>query len=156
MHGDCERARQWASADVDGELSRFEQVLLEGHLGDCVSCSEFHASIGGLTRTLRAVPLELVPAIEIGRIRRRLSLRLAPAAAAMAVAVVGFGSIMASSALRPGSVGSLQSAGPSSDVSFPDTMNLRTSKALVFRAAKERLAIRLRGSLGGGPVLQDR
>jgi predicted anti-sigma-YlaC factor YlaD len=33
MHGHCERARQWASADVDGELSTFERALLEDHLG---------------------------------------------------------------------------------------------------------------------------
>ena len=29
--GECERARQWISAGLDGELSEFEGARLEGH-----------------------------------------------------------------------------------------------------------------------------
>jgi len=35
MHGHCERARQWASADVDGELSTFERALLKSRRSEC-------------------------------------------------------------------------------------------------------------------------
>ena len=91
----CDRARQWATADLDGELSRFERVLLSAHLVDCPSCREFSTAIGGFTEMLRTAPLEqLERPIEIGRLRRRVGLRLAPAVAAMAVTVVGLGSIL--------------------------------------------------------------
>ena len=105
MSGECDRARQWASTELDGELSSFERVLLHAHLDACPACNAFSSEIGGLTRTLREAPLEqLASPIEIARPRRRLSLRLAPAAAAMAVAAVGLGSLLASSAVRSSSV----------------------------------------------------
>jgi len=96
MHGHCERARQWASAGVDGELSTFERVLLEDHLGRCSDCREFSRDVGGLTSALRAAPLEPFEGVVLGRIRRQVRLRLAPAAAAMAIAAVGLGSLVAS------------------------------------------------------------
>ncbi len=93
MHAACDRARQWATAEVDGELSRFEIVLLRAHLDACPSCREFHAAVGGITETLRATPLQrLERAIEVKRLRWRVRSRLAPAAAAMAVAAVVLGS----------------------------------------------------------------
>ena len=58
MSGECERARQWASTEVDGELSSFERVLLHAHLDACVSCSEFSSTIAGLTKSLRDAGLE--------------------------------------------------------------------------------------------------
>ena len=157
MHGECERARQWASADVDGELSAFEQAVLEGHLSGCPSCIEFRASIAGITGKLQAAPYQqLERPIEIARRRRRVSMRLAPAAAAMAVAAVGLGSILASSEFRSGSVsGPLQSESASAGLAGPDTMDLRTAEALsAARAA--RVATRHFGSLRGGPVVRER
>ena len=99
MHGHCERARQWASAAVDGEVSTFERALLADHLERCPSCREFSRDVEGLTRALRAAPLEGFEGVVIGRIRRRVRLRLAPAAAAMAIAAVGLGSVLASTQL---------------------------------------------------------
>jgi len=96
MHGHCERARQWASAGVDGELSTFERVLLEDHLGRCSECREFSRDVGGLTDALRAAPLEPFEGVVLGRVRRQVRLRLAPAAAAMAIVAVGLGSLVAS------------------------------------------------------------
>jgi predicted anti-sigma-YlaC factor YlaD len=153
MQGHCDRARHWASADVDGELSTFERVLLANHLASCPSCREFRASVGGLTSTLRAAPLERVEVIVMGRIRRRARLRLAPAAAAMAVAVVGLGSILASSAVRAHSVAGIQSVSP--DV---ETMNLSTARALETRHPGNviRLQRTANRSLRGGPVLLER
>jgi predicted anti-sigma-YlaC factor YlaD len=159
MHAACDRARQWATADVDGELSSFEHVLLSAHLADCRSCREFHTAIGGFTDMLRAAPLErLEQPIEIGRIRRRLRLplRVAPAVAAMAVTVVGLGSILASSDLRSRSVGDAAGRiGSASDLATVDTMNLSTAQALANAAVTSpaRPLARARGSLRGGPVI---
>jgi predicted anti-sigma-YlaC factor YlaD len=159
MNGDCERARQWASIELDGELSTFERVLLRAHLAHCPPCREFRTDTNGLTHMLRALPLEqLDPPIEISRVRRRgLRLRLAPAAAAMAVAVVGLGSILASSAVR--SVGTSHSRAPevTAELAGLETMNLRTSAALEHMNAFQQMRVSAATrSLRGGPVLQDR
>jgi predicted anti-sigma-YlaC factor YlaD len=159
VHADCERARQWASADVDGELSPFEQVVLEGHLADCPSCREFRAGVSGLAQALRVAPNErLERRVEVARRRRRVGLRLAPAAAAMAIAAVGLGSILASSQFRSGSVGtaSLQSEAASASAA-PDTLDLRTAEVLQRAAAmRARLEPRAPNSLRGGPVVRER
>ena len=104
MHGHCERARQWASADVDGELSTFERALLADHLERCAACSDFSRGVAGLTGALRAAPREPFEGVVIGRVRRHVRLRLAPAAAAMAILAVGLGSLLASTQLTRGSL----------------------------------------------------
>ena len=101
MHADCERARQWASAELDGELSEFERVLLEGHVGFCASCAEFRARTAGMTALVRSAPPEPFEAgFELRRVRRHIRLRLAPAVAVLAVSLVGLGSILSASLLR--------------------------------------------------------
>ncbi len=156
MHAACDRARQWATAEVDGELSRFEIVLLRAHLDACASCREFHAAVGGITETLRATPLErLERAIDVGRLRWRIRSRLAPAAAAMAVAAVVLGCGVVSSSLRSGSVGE---TGPSVDgvarLSSAETMNLSKLEALTqSRASASGVrTLTSRSSLRGGVV----
>src|SRR5439155_23642145 len=157
MYGHCERARQWASADVDGELSTFERVLLADHVARCHSCREFHMSVSGLTGAIRSAPHERFEGLVIGRIRRQVRLRLSPAVAAMAVAAVGLGSILVASQVRTGSVPGVQSARESAADAGTDTMNLRTSRAL------ERLSVRkpvraprsVHRSLRGGPVIRE-
>lgn len=164
MHAACDRARQWATAEVDGELSRFEIVLLRAHLDSCPSCREFHAAVGGITATLRATPLERVErTIEVKRLRRRLRPRLAPAAAAMAVAAVVLGSGLVSSELRSGSVRDASSNidGVVSGLASVDTMNLSMNEALTPASKSStgrsaRVVRRLQGSLGGGPVVRER
>jgi hypothetical protein len=49
MHAACDRAREWATADVDGELSSFERVLLNAHLAECPTCREFQVAVNGFT-----------------------------------------------------------------------------------------------------------
>lgn len=161
MHGKCDRARQWASLELDGELSSFERALLENHLVGCPSCTEFRAEISGLTGALRAAPYEPFAGVVLGRIRRRVGLRLAPAAAAMAVAAVGLGSILASASFQGSPVGRLaQSVNVNPDAASaaanPDTMNLSTSVAMRTQHARTaaRIAPRPRGSLRGGPVVR--
>jgi predicted anti-sigma-YlaC factor YlaD len=164
MHGKCDRARQWASLELDGELSSFERALLESHVEACRSCTEFRAEINGLTGALRAAPYEPFEGVVVGPIRRRARLRLAPAAAAMAVAAVGLGSILASASFQSGPVAHLASSGvdvsPStaSAATNLDTMNLSTSAALKTLRAKTAARIAPRGprSLRGGPVIGER
>jgi anti-sigma factor RsiW len=159
MHAACDRARGWATADVDGELSSFERVLLNAHLADCPSCREFHVAVANVTDMLRAAPLEkLERTIDIGRLRRRVrvSLRIAPAVAAMAVTVVGLGSILASSNLKPPS----NRIGAPSEFAGVDTMNLATAQARASKVASvgpvRTLQARNARSLRGGPVIRDR
>jgi predicted anti-sigma-YlaC factor YlaD len=159
MSADCDRARQWASIELDGELSTFERVLLRAHLAHCPPCRDFREQTSGLTHALRAAPLEqLEQPIQIGRMRRRLRLRVAPAAAAMAVAFVGLGSILATSAVRSSEVGSghVRAAAINTAPAALETMNLRTAAALehmnAFRQIRVSAANR---SLRGGPVLQE-
>jgi ABC-type glutathione transport system ATPase component len=57
-NGRCERARQWASLRIDGELSELEDALLEKHLEGCASCSAFAVRLAATTEAVRAVPLE--------------------------------------------------------------------------------------------------
>jgi predicted anti-sigma-YlaC factor YlaD len=160
VHRDCERTRQWASIEVDGELSTFERVLLRAHTASCSSCRRFRTDLQGLTHALRAAPLEpFEGVIEIARLRRRARLRLAPAAAAMAVAAVGLGSILAAAQVRSGPVSS-PSRGElvSPIVSGPDTLNLSASRALgVLNAAKQpRIAATGQRSVQGGAVVRER
>jgi hypothetical protein len=91
------------SAELDGRLSEFEQALLDGHLASCAACSDFRASAVRFTYELRTAPLERLEQPVAVAPRRRISFRIAPAVAALAVTAVGLGSILASSIVRPGS-----------------------------------------------------
>jgi hypothetical protein len=92
------------SAELDGRLSEFEQALLDGHLNGCAECTAFRVHLTRFTQELRMAPLErLEQPIAVSRARRRLSFRIAPAVAALAVTAVGLGSILASTVIRPGS-----------------------------------------------------
>lgn len=160
MSADCERARQWSSIELDGELSTFERVLLRAHLAHCSSCRGFRERTNGLTLALRAAPLEqLEQPIQIGRMRRGLRLRLAPAAAAMAMLFVGIGSILATSAVRSSSVGTnhTRTAPTTAEIGGLEAMNLRTSTALERLNAFQQIRVSTANrSLRGGPVLQER
>jgi predicted anti-sigma-YlaC factor YlaD len=50
----CERAQQWISLELDGELSEFEQAALARHLGGCVACRAVSLRVSGFTSMLRA------------------------------------------------------------------------------------------------------
>jgi predicted anti-sigma-YlaC factor YlaD len=153
VHGHCERSRQWASASVDGELSTFERALLADHLEHCASCREFSLVISDLTTALRAAPRERIEGLSIGRVRRHVRLRLAPAAAAMAVAAVGLGSVLASVEIKGGSVTSLPPVHAAPLVAAPDTLNLSASYMLE-RLHSDR-PIASGRSLRGGPVVHQ-
>jgi len=54
----CERARQWSSLRLDGELSELEGALLEKHLETCGSCVSFAERLTATALSLRTTPPE--------------------------------------------------------------------------------------------------
>ena len=92
--GRCERARQWASLRLDGELSELEDSLLEQHLEGCSSCSAFAVGLAATTEAVRAVPLDRpeisYPSFERPVIRLPVGRRVAIVAVAAAAALGAF------------------------------------------------------------------
>jgi hypothetical protein len=87
----CDRAREWCSFEVDGELSSFEQALLEAHVARCPDCRDFRVGVAAATALVQATPLERPSEpVRIPSARRSrfvVQRVLAPAAVAAAVAV---------------------------------------------------------------------
>ena len=102
----CERASELVSLELDGELSRFERVLLARHLSRCAACADYAAQVTAATHALRHAPLEAVPAPVALPIFQRRFPRVAWNVAATA-AVAAFGiwfAISPSANVRQGSV----------------------------------------------------
>ena len=51
----CERAAQWISLELDGELSEIEGAALGRHVDHCLACAASRTELGGFTRVVRAV-----------------------------------------------------------------------------------------------------
>jgi anti-sigma factor RsiW len=86
----CDRARAWASLELDGELSQLESALLASHVRRCAPCATAVAEMRAATSLLRAAPPEalsrpLTIAAPPAR-RRPLAVRLALAATLAALA----------------------------------------------------------------------
>jgi predicted anti-sigma-YlaC factor YlaD len=112
----CERAREWASLRLDGELSEFEQALLDAHLERCAPCADYAQNVTAATVALRRAEASgLSVPIALPLSRRALPLRAVSAAAAAAavVAAVGLGTL----------IGSLGGAHPA----FQNVQNARAS-----------------------------
>jgi anti-sigma factor RsiW len=95
----CERARAWASLELDDELSELERALLAAHLRDCPPCAAAVEEIRAFTAALRAAPPER-PArpLVVRRQRPRVAyvaVRLA-AAAVLAALAAGLGMLAGS------------------------------------------------------------
>jgi anti-sigma factor RsiW len=87
---DCARAREFASARLDGELAELPAAQLEAHLRSCPECRAYASGIEVFTRGLRAAPLEEpATALFVPQRRRRTGVVPAAAAAAIVVAVAG-------------------------------------------------------------------
>jgi Putative zinc-finger len=54
----CDRARQWSSLRLDGELSELESVLLDKHLEACGACFAFDRRLQTAATALRLTPPE--------------------------------------------------------------------------------------------------
>ena len=89
----CERAREWVSLQLDGELSELERTLMRAHLDRCADCQAFSADLSSLTMELRTAPLELLlRPVVVPRSPRRVVVRALRVAAPMAAGVaVAFG-----------------------------------------------------------------
>jgi predicted anti-sigma-YlaC factor YlaD len=110
----CDRAREYASLRLDGELSDFESALLDSHIERCPSCRAFAEDLVAVTERLRTAPLQR-PSIVVTLPQRRFAavrrIQLSAAAAAV-VSVVGIGALFGmlhSSASTPGRVAKLGS-----------------------------------------------
>jgi hypothetical protein len=114
-HGPCERAREWSSLRLDGELSELEEALLERHLEACALCAAFDAGLRTSTGLIRTAPLARpsrgfeVPAAKRTRLR---SSRLLAVAGVLSAAALG--SIVGSTLDRPAP----SSDRPAAQVSF--------------------------------------
>lgn len=82
--------RSRVSLQLDGELSRFEALLVERHLGRCAVCAAFAGDVRTSTELLRAAPLEPAPPLWLPRLApaRHLATRVAAVSAAAAAAVL--------------------------------------------------------------------
>ena len=85
----CERARNWASLRVDGELSELEGALLDSHLGGCPSCRAFADEADGIAAALRVFPPDRLDApVTIAFRPRPRRTRLLHTAVAVALVLV--------------------------------------------------------------------
>jgi predicted anti-sigma-YlaC factor YlaD len=57
----CERAREWASLQLDGELSELESAMLRAHTRRCSACAAYVLEVGAITATVRRAELQPVP-----------------------------------------------------------------------------------------------
>jgi hypothetical protein len=99
----CDRAREYSSRGLDGELSEFERALLENHLERCEPCRAYSVELEQIVGRLRLAPLEALPQPISLPSRRRVRGRVLQVAAAGAAAAV---------AITAGLVGGIQSREP--------------------------------------------
>jgi predicted anti-sigma-YlaC factor YlaD len=84
----CERARAWASLDLDDDLGEIERVLLDDHLSRCSGCATFVAGMRELTAVVRAAPQERPERpLFLPQRRRRAAVAMRVLAAATVVAL---------------------------------------------------------------------
>ena len=89
---DCTRARESASARLDGELAELDAARLDVHLNSCSECQSFADGIAKTGGLLRAAVLDRPAAgmfTPIHQGRRIGALPAAAAAAAIVIAVAG-------------------------------------------------------------------
>ncbi len=90
----CDRSRGWISLRLDGELSRFEHLLLGAHLAACRECRGFASDVEWQTRSIREAALEPVArpvTIPAARSWMRPALGVSTAAVAASIAALAIG-----------------------------------------------------------------
>jgi anti-sigma factor RsiW len=94
----CDRTRAWISAELDGELSEFESILVRGHLVRCGSCRTFKHDAAAFAGALRSAPLEQMsrPVVVPRRGRIAFNPLRVPGVAALAVLMIASGGLFAS------------------------------------------------------------
>jgi predicted anti-sigma-YlaC factor YlaD len=129
--------RSSISAEIDGELSEFESILLRGHLDRCEDCRMFKLDAKRFATALRGAQLERLsrPVAVPSRRRSVVSLRL-PAAAAVAVVMIVFGGVFAS--LHSGAV---IHASPPPEAAF-NSLDLRAMQLQKAQRTNNQLRLR--------------
>jgi predicted anti-sigma-YlaC factor YlaD len=124
-------------AEIDGELSEFESILLRGHLDRCEDCRMFKLDAKRFATALRGAQLERLsrPVAVPSRRRSVVSLRL-PAAAAVAVVMIVFGGVFAS--LHSGAV---IHASPPPEAAF-NSLDLRAMQLQKAQRTNNQLRLR--------------
>lgn len=118
---DCARARESASARLDGELVELQAAQLEAHLRSCPECQVYASGIEALTLELRAAPL-VQPATPGFLALRRRRFGVIPAVAAASVIAVVAGSFAVGDLLgRQGSLARQHAV--TETVAFPSTVD---------------------------------
>jgi anti-sigma factor RsiW len=107
----CERAREWVSLALDGELSELGHARVSSHLAACAACSAYAADIERTTKALRDAPLASLGAAVALPARRR------PALASRAYQVAGVAAILAAAVGIGSQLGASSSRSESTSVS---------------------------------------
>jgi predicted anti-sigma-YlaC factor YlaD len=101
----CDRARQLASRDLDGDLTELDAHALSSHLRECPDCAGFAEAMAQMTARVRGSErIERAPAlpavVAARRVRARSGRRVLAAVAVTAAtaAAAGFGAVVASHA----------------------------------------------------------
>ena len=88
----CDRTREWAALELDGELSEFERALMDAHLTRCAECRAFRADVVEIAGQLRSAALEpLSTPVALPAPRRDAPFRQLQVAAAAAVVLAAAG-----------------------------------------------------------------
>lgn len=145
----CDRAREYSSRGLDGELSDFERALLENHLERCEPCRAYAAELGQIVGRLRLAPLEALPhpiSLPSRRGTRTRAFQAAAAAAAAAVAVTAglVGAIQSHRPATPRPNLNLTAIVNSEDLHSQDIQELHQFRAAA-QAPKINLALARRG-----------
>jgi hypothetical protein len=126
--------RAWISAELDGELSEFESILLRGHLVGCDSCRTFKYDAAAFAGALRDAPLESMSRPVVVSRRSRLTLRpiRVPGVAALAALMLASGGLFTS--LHSGAILPEAKTGSSGVVDDQDVHELQRMNAVAALA----------------------
>jgi len=90
----CDRATQWLSLELDGELSQLEQAALARHIEACARCRDLSEDVRAFTAMLREAPL-----VELERPIVVLAPRRARTARRVTAAALAFAGVVAAAAI---------------------------------------------------------
>lgn len=131
----CDRVRAQISVELDGELSQLERAMLAAHVRRCAECRAYGVEVTAFTDELRAAELQVMERpVVVRRLRRAVAGRRwmqVPAAAALALTVVGVATQVAALGPRPAG----QSASLGAPVRFPTRAELERELALIAMAS---------------------
>ena len=150
---DCARAREAASARLDGELSELELAFLDSHLATCAACSAWAADSAGFSSALRAASLEQpLRAIEFP-LRQPAYRRIAAARRAAAVSAAAAALVVAALSVHVGSRSLTASSAPLAVRTKQLTLKDKQLRALDAEAAQSQSHPRPSLPAGVSPTL---